>query len=77
VLVGYPREFIEPAARERAQAIEMWFQSPKIIRLQISPQEVTQAAIFCVEILSGTIRCDVAGPAIGILPFAVSARCLR
>ncbi len=35
MLVGDPCEFIEPAARKRAEPLEMRFQPAKIIRLQI------------------------------------------
>ncbi len=56
VLVGDPRQFIEPAACERAEAVEMWLQPAKIIRLQIEPEQIAQAAIDRVEILSGAIR---------------------
>ena len=45
VLVGDPRQFIEPAARQRAEAIEMRLQPPKIIRLQIQTEKIAQAAI--------------------------------
>ena len=46
VLVGGPRQFIEPAACKRAEAIEMRLQPAKIIRLQIEPEQIAQAAIL-------------------------------
>ena len=61
VLVGDPRQFIKPAASERAEAIEMRLQPAKIIRLQVEPEQVAQAAIDRVEILSRAIRRDVIG----------------
>ena len=73
VLVGGPRQLIQPAPRQRAQAVEMRLEPPKIIRLQIYPEKIAQAAIDRVEILPGTIRCDVIGAAIGTLRFSGGA----
>src|SRR6266446_7772465 len=64
VLVGDPGQFTEPAARQSTQAIEMRLQPSKIIRLEIKPEQVAQAAVDRVEILSGAIRRDVIGAAL-------------
>ncbi len=64
MLVGDPRQFIEPAARQNTQAIKMGFQPSQIIRLEIKPDKIAQAAVDCVEILAGAIRRDVIGAAI-------------
>jgi hypothetical protein len=69
MLVGGPRQFVEPAARQRTEAVEMRFQPAKIIRLKIQLQKIAQAAIPCIKILPGAIRRDVSGAAIGILRF--------
>jgi len=47
--------------RQRAEAIEMRLQPAKIVRFQIKPQQIAQAAIDCVEILTRAIRRDVIG----------------
>ena len=59
MLVGDPGEFIEPPARQFAEPIEMRFQPPKILRLQIKPEQIAQAAIDRIEILSRAVRRDV------------------
>jgi hypothetical protein len=64
VLVGDPGQFIEPAARQHAQAIEMRLQPPNIVWLEIESDEIAQAAVDRVEILAGAIRRDVAGAAV-------------
>ena len=63
MLVGDPREFIEPAARKPAEPVEMRFQPPKITRFQIKPQQVAQAPIDRVEIRTRAIGGDVIGAA--------------
>ena len=63
VLVGDPRQFVEPAAGERAEAIEMRLQLAEIVRLQIMREQIAQAAVDGVEILSRAIRRDVIGAA--------------
>jgi hypothetical protein len=55
----------------------MRLELPKIIRLQIYPEKIAQAAIDRVEILTGTIRCDMIGAAIGTLRFSLVERCRR
>jgi hypothetical protein len=65
VLVGGPGQFIQPAPRQRAQTVEMRLELPKMIRLQIYPEKIAQAAIDRVEILPGAIRCDMIGAALG------------
>ncbi len=77
MLVGDPRQFIEPAARECAEAIEMRFQPLKIVRLQIKPEQIAQAAIDGIEILPRAIRRDVVGAALAILRFGLVERFLR
>src|SRR5665647_3749046 len=63
MLVGNPGELIEPAAGQRAEAVEMRLQPAEIIRLQIEFQKIAQAAIDGVEVLPGAIRRDVVGAA--------------
>ena len=63
MLVGDPRQFIEPAAGQRAEAIEMRLEPAKIVRRQIERQQIAQAAIDGVEVLSRAIRRDVVGAA--------------
>jgi hypothetical protein len=41
----------------------MGFQPSQIIRLEIKPDKIAQAAVDCVEILAGAIRRDVIGAA--------------
>jgi hypothetical protein len=55
----------------------MTLEPPKITRLKIYPEKIAQAAIDRVEILTGTIRCDVTGAAIEILRFRRVERCLK
>ena len=45
MLVGGAGEFIQPAARQLAEAMEMRFQPPEILRLQVQPEQIAQAAI--------------------------------
>ena len=66
MLVGDPGEFVEPAAGQRAETIEVRLKPAKIIRFQIKLQQIAQAAIDGVEILPGAIRRDVIGAAIEI-----------
>jgi len=61
--VGDPRQFIEPAAGERPEPVEMRFQAAEVLRRQVVRQQIAQAAIDGVEILSRTIRRDVIGAA--------------
>ena len=56
MLVGGPRQFVQPAAGQRAEAIEMRLKPPKIARLQIKPEQIAQAAIDRIKILPGAIR---------------------
>jgi hypothetical protein len=63
VLVGDPRQFIQPAAGERAEAIEMRLELCEVISRQIGAQEIAQAAISGVEVLSSAVRRDVIGAA--------------
>jgi hypothetical protein len=67
VLVGGPGQFVQPTARQRAQAIEMRLEPPKIIRLEVQLEKIAQAAVYSVEILPGAIGCDVIGSAIEIM----------
>ena len=63
VLVGEPGQFIEPAAGQRAEAIEVRLQPLEIVGGQIEPQQIVQAAIGGVKILPGAVRRDVVGTA--------------
>ena len=74
MLVGDPRQFIEPAARQNPQAMEMRFQPLKIVRLQIEPEQIAQAAIHGIEILSRAIRRDMVGAAREILRVGLVGR---
>ena len=56
MLVGGPGEFIQPAAGEFAEAMEMWLQPAEILRLQVQPEQIAQAAIDLVKILSRAVR---------------------
>ena len=53
----------------------MRLKPPKIVRLQIKREQIAQAAIDRIEILSGTIRRQMVGAAIEIL--RVVERCGR
>ena len=75
MLVSGPRQFIQPAAGQRAEAIKMRLKPPKIVRLQIELEQTAQAAIDRIKILSGTIRRQMVGAAIEIL--RVVERCGR
>ena len=61
MLVGGFRQLIQPAARQRPEAMEMRFEPPKIVRRQIELQQIAQAAIDQVEVQSGAIRRDMIG----------------
>ncbi|MGA7995535.1 MAG: hypothetical protein WCA28_11555, partial [Bradyrhizobium sp.] len=61
--VGDPGEFIQPAARQFAEAMEMRFQPPEILRLQVQPEQIAQAAIDRIEILPRAVRRNVKGAA--------------
>ena len=63
MLVGDPRQLVEPAACECAEAIEMRLEAREIIRREIMREQVAQAAVDGVEILSGAIGRDVIGAA--------------
>lgn len=58
-----PSQFIEPAAGESAEPVEMRFQAAEVFRRWVVRQQIAQAAIDGVEILSRTIRRDVIGAA--------------
>ena len=60
---GEPRQLIEPAAGELPKPVEMRLEAGKIIRHEIELQQIAQAAIDGVEVLSRTIRRDVIGAA--------------
>ena len=77
MLVGDPRQFIEPAARQNPQAMEMRFQPLKIVRLQIKPEQIAQAAIHGIEILARAIRRDMVGAALAILRLGLVERLMR
>ena len=55
MLVGDAGKLVEPAAGELAEPIEMRFQHSEIIRCQIKRQQIAQAAVDGVEILSGAV----------------------
>jgi hypothetical protein len=75
MFVGDPRQFVQTAARQLPQAMEMRFQPPKILRLQIQPQQIAQAPVNSVKILPRAIRCDVIGAAgFGL---GVDERCVK
>ena len=74
VLVGDPGQFIEPPARQRAEAMEMRLQPAKITRLKIQREKIAQAAIDFVEILPRAIRRDVIGAARDTPCFSVAER---
>ncbi len=63
VLVGEPRQFIQPSARERAEAIEMRPEPLEIVRRKIEREQIAQAAISSVKVLPGAVRRDVIGAA--------------
>ena len=63
MLVGNPCQFVQPAAGQHTQPIEMRFQPRKIIRFQVDPEQVAQARIDRVEILARAIARDVVGAA--------------
>ncbi len=61
MLVGGFRQLIQPAARQRPEAMEMRLEPPKIVRRQIELQQITQAAVDQVEVLTGAVRRDAIG----------------
>jgi len=61
MLVGDPGELIEPAPGQFAETVEMRLKPAQVGRLQIEPEQVAQAAIDGIEILSRAIRRDVIG----------------
>ena len=61
MLVGGARQFIEPAAGQFAEAMEMRFQMLEIIRRKIEPDEIAQAAIDGVEIFTGAVEAQMVG----------------
>ena len=63
MLVGDPRQLVEPAAGKRAEAVEMGFKLAEVPWRQIVFQQVAQTAIDGVEILPRAIRRDVIGAA--------------
>ncbi len=67
VLVGGSGELVEPAAGKGAEAVEVGLEPAKVIGLQIEPEQVAQAAIDGIEILSRTIRRDVIGAMLRIV----------
>ena len=66
MLVGDPRQLVQPPACQLPQAMEMRLQPPKILRLQIQPEQIAQAPVDSIKILPRAIRRDARGP----LPFA-------
>src|SRR5581483_2906431 len=58
-----PRELVEPAARQRAEAVEMPFEARKIVSRKIEPQQIAQGPVDGVEILPRAVRRDVIGAA--------------
>ena len=63
MLVGGFRQLIQPAARQRPEAMEMRLEPPEIVRRQIELQQLAQAAIDQVEVLSGAVRREMIGAA--------------
>ena len=63
VFVGGPGQLIQPAARERAEAIEVRIQPAEIVRQKIKREQIAQAAIDGVEIRTRTVGRDVIGTA--------------
>jgi len=72
MLVGDAGEFIEPAAGQGAEPIEMRLEFCEIARREIERQQVAQAAVDRIEILARAIRSDTGGGAIG----GIGERCL-
>ena len=63
MLVGDPRQLVEPAAGQCAEPVEMRLEPREIVRRQIKREQIAQAAVDGVEILSRTIGRDVIGAA--------------
>ena len=61
MLVGHAGQLVEPAAGELAEPVEMRLQLLEIVRCQIKRQQVAQAAVDGIEILSGAVRREVFG----------------
>jgi hypothetical protein len=68
ILVGDPRQFVEPAAGQRAEPMEMRLQLPVIVFRQIKRQQIAQTTIDLVEIQARAIPRDV-GRAVSMLRF--------
>ncbi len=77
VLVGGPGEFIQPAAGQRAEAVEMRLEPLKIVRFEIELEKIAQAAIDRIEILPRTVPGDEIGAAIRVRRRGLVERCLR
>ena len=71
MLVGDPREFVQPSAGERAEPVEMRLRDARNRRAQIERQQRAQAAVDGIKILSRAVRRDVLGAA---APGRVSSR---
>jgi hypothetical protein len=61
MLVGSARQFVEPAAGQFAEAMEVRLEMLEIVRREIEPEQVAQAAIDGVEILAGAFECEMIG----------------
>jgi hypothetical protein len=57
--------------------MEMGFQPLKIVRLQIKPEQIAQAAIHGIEILPRAIRRDMVGAAPDVLRLGLVERFVR
>jgi len=66
MLVGDARELVEPAAGKLAHPIEMRFQLRKIMTCQIKRQQVAQAPVDRIEVLSRAVGRKQGGTAVGI-----------
>src|SRR3982074_786718 len=77
MLVGDPRQFIQPAARQLAETLEMRLEPAKIIPRPIQREQIAQAAIHGIEILTRAIRCDVISAAAQLLHFNLVERFAR
>jgi hypothetical protein len=66
MLVGKTRQFVKTAAGKPTQPVEMRFERRKIVTCQIKWQQIAQATIDCVEILSSAIRRKQSRAAVGV-----------
>jgi hypothetical protein len=61
MLVGGPRELIQPSASQFAEAMEMRLRLSEIIRREIKPDQVAQTAVDGVEMLTRAVEREMIG----------------